>query len=281
MLPTTYRKVAPTLALAALAVAACAEPPTQGVVGPSLNPTPPPPAERITVCKDVSSPAGTFNFTVSQVGGRGGTLLAGDAFSLTAGQCVDVWEALPNPPIPDTPAVRVTVTELAPPAGVQFDSLVGSSEADGPFLTTGPSWTVRVNYFHGALYTYFNSQTPPPPPPPGGEGCTPGFWKAPQHFDSWAAPYTPGTLFGSVFENAFPGLTLLQVMELNGGAGGLNQLGRAAVAALLNAASPDVDYYLATPAEVINAFNAVFPGGDYGALKSQFDAANNAGCPIS
>ena len=22
-------------------------------------------------------------------------------------------------------------------------------------------------------------------PPPGGEGCTPGFWKQDQHFDSW------------------------------------------------------------------------------------------------
>ncbi len=23
------------------------------------------------------------------------------------------------------------------------------------------------------------------PPPPGGEGCTPGYWKQDQHFDSW------------------------------------------------------------------------------------------------
>jgi hypothetical protein len=276
MLRAVHRRVAPTLAVAALATIGCAEPPTSS--DPSLNLTTQQ-AGRVTVCKDASSPAGTFNFTVSQVEGRGGTLLVGPAFSLTAGQCVDVWEALPDPPIPDTPAVRVTVTELAPPAGVQFDSLVGNSGAEGPFFTTAPTWTVRVNYFHNAIYNYFNSLTPPPPPP-GGEGCTPGFWKAPQHFDSWTAPYTPGTLFSAVFEDAFPGKTLLQVMELNGGNGGLNQLGRAAVAALLNAASPDVDYYLATPAEVIAAFNAVFPGGDYTTLKNQFDAANNAGCSI-
>lgn len=267
----------PAVALLALLAAGCTESPSNSAVtDPSLNVTPPPPARRITVCKDASSPAGTYNFTVSQVGGRGGTLLAGPAFSLGSGECVDVWEALPDPPIPDTPAVNVTVTELTPPAGIQFDSLVGNSEAEGPFFTTGASWTVRVNYFHGAQYNYFNSEEPPTG---GGEGCTPGFWKAPQHFDSWPAPYTPGTLFSAVFEDAFPGLTLLDVMNLGGGAGGLNQLGRAAVAALLNAASPDVDYGM-TAAEVIAAFNAVFPGGDYGALKNQFDAANNAGCPI-
>ena len=28
-------------------------------------------------------------------------------------------------------------------------------------------------------------------PPPGGEGCTPGFWKQTQHFDSWVG-FAPG-----------------------------------------------------------------------------------------
>jgi hypothetical protein len=119
--------------------------------------------------------------------------------------------------------------------------------------------------------------TPTPTPPQAGEGCTPGYWKAPQHFDSWPAPYLPGQQFSSVFENAFPGLTLLQVLELQGG--GLNALGRQTVAALLSAASPDVDYDL-TPAEVIAAFNAVFPGGDYETLKNRLDFLNNQGCPL-
>jgi hypothetical protein len=269
------RWTASSLALITAVAAGCSEgPTTPAALAPSFNPTPPSPAARVRVCKDASSPTGTYDFTVSQVGGRGGTLLVGAAFSLGSGQCADVWEALPNPPNPDTPVVNVTVMELTPPAGIQVDSLVGASNADGPFFTTGPSWTVRVNYNHAAFYNYFNSTIPQG----GGEGCTPGYWKQEQHFDSWTAPYTPGTQFSAVFEDAFPGETLLDVLELGGR--GLNALGRMTVAALLNAASPDVDYDVATPAEVIAAFNAVFPGGDYETLKNTFDASNNAGCPI-
>jgi hypothetical protein len=112
------------------------------------------------------------------------------------------------------------------------------------------------------------------------EGCTPGYWRQEQHFDSWPAPYTPGTLFSDVFEDAFPGLTLLDVVDLGGG--GLNALGRHTVAALLNGASPDVNYPF-TDAEVIDLFNDVFPGSDedYEALKDIFEAANEAGCPLN
>ena len=111
------------------------------------------------------------------------------------------------------------------------------------------------------------------------EGCTPGYWKQPQHFGNWPAPYTPCTPFSDVFENAFPDMTLLDVLEQGGG--GLNALGRHSVAALLNASSPDVSYYY-TEAEVIDLFNAVFPGSDvaYEALKNEFAAYNEAGCPL-
>ena len=53
----------------------------------------------------------------------------------------------------------------------------------------------------------------------------------------------------------------------------------AGVAALLNAASSEVDFGM-TEAEVISAFNAVFPGGDYNGLKDRFAALNEIGCPI-
>lgn len=113
---------------------------------------------------------------------------------------------------------------------------------------------------------------------PGAEGCTPGFWKQSQHFDSWTAPYDPGDLFSEHFEDAFPGMTLLQVLQQGGG--DLNALGRQTVAALLNAASPDVDFG-STPGDVIAAFNAVFPGGDYESLKDEFEGANERDCPLS
>jgi len=112
------------------------------------------------------------------------------------------------------------------------------------------------------------------------EGCTPGYWKQPHHFDSWPAPYTPDTLFSDVFEDAFPGLTLLDALKLRGG--GLNALGRHTVAALLNAASPDVDYDL-TVAEVIDAFNEIYPANkfQYNLLKGYFEDFNEEGCPLN
>jgi len=114
----------------------------------------------------------------------------------------------------------------------------------------------------------------------GGEGCTPGYWRQTHHFDSWPAPYTPTTLFSSVFEDAFPGMTLLEVVEQGGG--GLNALGRHTVAALLNGASGGVDYDL-TDAEVITLFNDLFPATtpEYNALKDYFENFNEQGCPLN
>lgn len=227
----------------------------------------------VTVCKNASAPAGTYDFTVSQAGGRGGTLLAGSSFTLTPGQCTDVWQALPNPPSSD-PLVTVTVTEVNLPAGVQFDSVHVETAETPTYTTSGVS--VYVNYYHGALETFFNSAVPVT----GGEGCTPGYWKQSQHWDSWMAPYTPSTPFADVFDNAFPGMTLEAVLSQGGG--GLNALGRHTVAALLNAASPGVSYNY-TVSDVINSFNNVYPGtkSDYTALKDQFAAANNQTCPLN
>jgi hypothetical protein len=113
-----------------------------------------------------------------------------------------------------------------------------------------------------------------------GEGCTPGYWKQPQHFGNWPAPYTPDELFTDAgFEDAFPDMTLLEVLSQGGG--GLNALGRHTVAALLNAASPDVDYDL-TAQDVIDMFNAVFPGtkAEYEELKDIFAGFNEQNCPL-
>ena len=110
-----------------------------------------------------------------------------------------------------------------------------------------------------------------------GEGCTPGYFKQEHHFDEWMPPYYPNTLFSSVFENAFPGKTLLEVLKQGGG--GLNALGRQTVAALLNAASSNV-YYIYTADEVINKFNSSFPGGDYEILKNDFETQNTIFCPL-
>lgn len=123
------------------------------------------------------------------------------------------------------------------------------------------------------------TEEPPPPPPTGGEGCTPGYWKQSHHFDSWVG-YAPNQSFASVFENAFPGRTLVQV--LGQGGGGLHALGRHTVAALLNASNPDVNYRW-TAEQVVEMFNDVYPGtkAEYEALKNQFERENQMGCPLN
>lgn len=124
-------------------------------------------------------------------------------------------------------------------------------------------------------------------PPEGEEGCTPGFWKQPQHFDFWTDPFDPGDPLSSVFDEGAliaagvdPDVTLLEALETGGG--GVDALLRQAVAAVLNAASPAVDFPSSVE-DIVDAVNAALLSGDAAAieeLKDELDAANNLGCPI-
>jgi len=95
--------------------------------------------------------------------------------------------------------------------------------------------------------------------PPGGQGCWPGFWRDDENFDEWPIPLEPDSLFASVFEDAFPDATLIEVLHTFFSP--LAFFGRQTVAALLNATSPQVDFDL-SPAEVIAIFNDTYPGTD-------------------
>jgi hypothetical protein len=113
---------------------------------------------------------------------------------------------------------------------------------------------------------------------PGGrpQYCSHGYWKQSHHFDNWVN-YSPNQLFSSVFDNAFPGKTLLQV--LNQGGGGLNRLGRETVGALLNAGK--LGNFPYTQAQVISMFNAAYPGSSnsYSNLADKFQIPEN--CPLN
>jgi hypothetical protein len=122
------------------------------------------------------------------------------------------------------------------------------------------------------------------------EGCTPGYWKQEQHFGSWTPPYAPDTNLRSVFVTSpaelVPDDTLLEALNYNGGPGvqGATQiLLRAAVAALLNASSPDVSF----PVSVGHVVNTTIDR-----IESQyrptiltraayFDSINNLNCPLA
>jgi hypothetical protein len=114
--------------------------------------------------------------------------------------------------------------------------------------------------------------------PPGGEGCPAGFWKgvAQNQPEQFPLPLRVDSIFGEIFEDAFPGSTLQDVLTSPNSP--LQKLGKETVAALLNAQDARVDYDLSV-AEVITLFNDVFPGSntEYLDLKEFFKVFNNQG----
>jgi uncharacterized cupredoxin-like copper-binding protein len=111
------------------------------------------------------------------------------------------------------------------------------------------------------------------------EGCTPGFWRQDQHLQYWES-YAPTDVFDTIFgvNNTIKSdLTLLEGVWLGGG--GENALIRHAVAALLNAASSEVDYPY-SEAQVIAMVQAAYASGDFTTTKNLFATANEAGCSL-
>jgi hypothetical protein len=268
-------RITPWLAGTVVLAAACGGEPTAPINQPkpefaiSLPPSYNPTAGNLLLCK--IGTAATFDVTIGSTTTN---------VSLNDGDCQIVGTFGGNP------RLTGTATEIIPPNTV-LDSIVKIHWVDGQpgvfplkgdttVFTGTNTASATFGDEDGSTLIFFNH---PVPPPGGGEGCTPGYWKQSQHFGNWTAPYDPTDLFSSVFEDAFPGKTLLDVLKLGGG--GLNALGRHTVAALLNAASPNVDYDLTTT-QVIDMFNAVFPGTDtdYETLKNQFEAFNEQGCPL-
>jgi uncharacterized repeat protein (TIGR01451 family) len=120
----------------------------------------------------------------------------------------------------------------------------------------------------------------------GGEGCTPGYWK--NSPGCWEF-YVPYIWFMDVFDMDITigsGKKIVYhptLMEaLNGNGGGVTALARHAVAAMLNAYDPDIDYQM-SEAEIIAAVQqALYLGEPYiTELKDVLDYFNNAGCPQS
>lgn len=231
----------------------------------------------VNVCAffgDDLGPSGVFTSSAP----AGENVFAGNYTLKPVPHCLEVWNASGDATVP------VSGSMVSVVAGWEIDRVVtavGNGLDDPTFLTlngvTGAS--VNVNSTTGG-YIWFKFR-PVVAPPEGGQGCTPGYWRQSQHFDSWTAPYTPNTLFSDVFSNAFPGKTLGQVVQLGGG--GLSALGRHSVAALLNAASAGVDYDYSTT-QVISAFNASFATGEKKKFEQQkdvFDFLNNQGCPLN
>jgi hypothetical protein len=197
----------------------------------------------------------------------------------------------------------VTVTGPSYPAGITHDFVVIDGVLQAPATWTltnlipgvytiseadaGTEWTevvtgspATVVAGQTASSTVTNTYVPR-------EGFTPGFWK--NHPEEWAETgYTTGQTLESVFDIpddfGLDNFTLLQALSFQGGKGkqgAAQNLLRAAVAALLNASHPDVDYPLTT-AQVISQVNAALAGSrnDMDTLQKQLNAYNNLGGTI-
>jgi hypothetical protein len=205
-----------------------------------------------------------------------GSVIAGNYDIQPLPSCIEVWNATSDA------LATVSASLVANHPGYELERIATAVNTGGDpiyqFLYGVNSASVQVSNTTGAYIWFKFKQVELPPP--GGQGCTPGYWRQEQHFDSWTG-YTPGQAFSSVFANAFPGKTLLEVVWQGGG--GIKALGRHAVAALLNASSAGVDSDLTT-AQVIAQFNAAYASGDANLIeqtKNQFAFLNEQGCPLN
>ena len=114
-------------------------------------------------------------------------------------------------------------------------------------------------------------------------GCTPGYWKQPQHFDSWVN-YSP-TPVKSLYDDTFgvtssfgTGFTLLDAMEQGGG--GEIALGRHATAALLNTQNDDVNYSF-SETEVMEIVQDAYDTNDFETAKNILAGENEQTCPLN
>ena len=303
---TTVRNFLP-VALTAAFVSACADAPTATApFTPNLHviPIATPQLEVVVLCK--AGPVGTYTFNATATApvlrdpntGVQNLSAATYTINVTAGSTIDVGgTVVPGAcydfsghnhiaTVSGTSIETVTIVEAGIPAGIDFDHVVVYQNNAGSISSTssttnsasGQAGGVAGTATQGASITFFNVVEPPPP---GLEGCTPGYWKQDQHFDSWTAPYDPSDDFDTTFgvDLFSPDITLLQALELTGGKGGLNQLARAAVAALLNAASSGVDSPQ-TVAQVIAAVQGATPA-TYESVKNTFATNNELGCPLN
>lgn len=259
--------LAPVVGLVALA--ACSEAPqaptrlrpTAAPLG-WMTPTPQP----STVCK--VGPAGTYTFTIVSGEADKTRILVSSPFTLQAGECKDVYMGQAN-------IDHVEIAEVNLPATTALDHIVVQSKVNNcalepvtcPQTLTGTNTAIFETYaFQPYTITFYNIST--------GKGCTPGYWKVDQHWDSWPAPYTPAQKIGTVFANAnlyslnnvlMSNYSLVDGLNFQGGndAGGKAQiLLRAGIAGVLNASSSFSGNYPLSVADIVSQVNSALASGN-------------------
>lgn len=283
-------------AVAAFAVA-CSDPTTPTgtfVRGPSLDVLTPAPAwpfpiadGAVQLCK-TSNVGGDFDFDATGPAG----IDTDPDITIPAGGgtvCAIIYtSAMPNISGAETVVITETANAAAPltnidiiqylaPHLVQDNDYIAGVHLNDSESEATLTATVKINNDMARRVEFTNTA------PVAGAGCTPGYWKQPQHFDSYPAGFTPGMSFNVALGIPNPnalygaGFTLLDALQANGG--GKNALARHAGAAILNAAS---GFYSLTVAEVEALMDAVL--GDNSLIESTkniFASDNEEGtCPL-
>jgi hypothetical protein len=315
------------MATTALTLWACSEQASLTSPPRPLTPEGTPPAFNVvaptqaTAVLCTQGPAGTYNYTISlnipqtfvlngntvDYGAANIALVQTPAYetitvgnvSNTAGTCQTIGTIFQSLNFPAgagviaDPERFLTITQTSGPAQTALDFIITTQQGGSDVTIPSPATaaTIAFNFYHGAVASFWNTLTPI-----GNQGCTPGYWKQSQHFDSWVG-YTQSQLISSVF--TVPGayslkgtpmgnFTLLQGLSFKGGSTLSDKaqiLFRAAISALLNSSNPSVNYGMTT-AQIISAVNAALASLDENqilTLAAQLDGLNNAlgGCPLN
>lgn len=218
--------------------------------------------ERVHVCNDDAAGV-SFDYTVT---GTGITIVDANP-TIAPGACTLVAA--------DGDGNAVTVTQTAQ-SGFNFlrieSYVVPFNTNSTVFDATVTVPTITRNFGdRGWVFVFFNEEIQR-----GDEGCTPGFWKNRGYRLGWPS-YSPADDYATTFGVA-SSFTATLLEALNQGGGGEYALGRHAVAALLNAASPDVDYFY-TEAEVIAAVQNAYATGDFEGTKDDLAGWNEQEAP--
>lgn len=255
-------------------LAACtADSPTGVAEGPAplavafetLDPLP------VTLCKSWvdpvnPAPADPFDFTVTVDGGSTSVPVPADG-------CVELGSFAPGS--------EMTITETLRP-GLELEAIwrLSRTEVDGEGfpvteILSNPEIASTTFIVADVSRIFFKNSGLETPPPADFAGCTPGFWRQRQHAAYWTG-FSPQDLFADVF-GVDRGGTLLD--NVTAGGGGAHALARHAVAALLNASSPQVAYPY-TVAQIIAEVQEAFATGDFESTKNLLEAGNELGCTV-
>lgn len=263
----------------------------------SANVVPPTPGA-VRACK-VGGPAGTYSFHADVLGGGTYSLPSGATTSVmfdgTTPVCATMYVPTGTWTAGQTASVEISEVNIASNLEVKSITIVTNGVAGSPILnTTSTSSTVSftdvvsVNFVNGVK----------PPTNTGNQGCTPGYWKVKQHWDSWTGTgYTTTQLLSTVFtipasytvkSKAMGSYSMVEGLSFQGGStisAKAEILMRAAVAAVLNAGKSNVSYAM-TSADIISQVNAALASANATTiinLATKLDGYNNGqgGCPLN